>query len=97
MTNRFHQLHQDLHDYEKEHRYSNEEYFEREQRMKNLENELSTVMSNYDKIQRDQSMLNEQYLKCRNDLEQTEKSEITHREQVNSSVKSPSVDFLISI
>ncbi|MEP6596876.1 MAG: ROK family protein, partial [Ginsengibacter sp.] len=45
ITNRLHQIQQDLHTYEKGHRYSNEEYFEREQRMKNLENELTTIIS----------------------------------------------------
>ena len=85
MTNRLHQIHQDLHNYEKDHRYSNEEYFEREQRMKNLENELTTIMTNYEKLQRDHSMLNEQYLKCRAELEQTEKSDLSHKEQVNHS------------
>lgn len=61
--------------------------------MKNIENELSTVMNNYDKLQRDHSMLNEQYLKCRNDLEQTEKSDITHKEQVNPSTENSIFDF----
>ena len=43
MTTRLHQTQQDLHSYEKEHRYSNEEYFEREQRIKTIESELSIL------------------------------------------------------
>jgi chromosome segregation ATPase len=79
-----HQVQQDLHSYEKEHRYSNEEYFEREQRLKTIENELSTMISKHEKLQREYSTLNEDLTKCRIDLEQIEKSDISHREQVNT-------------
>jgi hypothetical protein len=47
-----------------------------------MENELSTIVMNYEKLQRDHSILNEQYLKCRAELEQTEKSDIAHKEQL---------------
>jgi predicted nucleic acid-binding Zn-ribbon protein len=83
ITNRFHQIQQDLHAYEKGHRYSNEEYFEREQRMKNLENELTTIINSYEKLQRDHQLVNEDLDKCRYDLDQIEKSDISHKERVN--------------
>jgi len=51
--------------------------------MKTIENELPTMINNYDKLQRDYLMSNEQLNKCRIDLEQTEKSNISHKEQVN--------------
>ncbi|CAM2700904.1 unnamed protein product [Rotaria socialis] len=82
ITNRLHQVQQDFHSYEKEHRYSNEEYFEREQRMKTIENELLTKSSNYEKLQREHSALNEDLTKCRIDLEQSQKSDISHKEQL---------------
>ncbi len=57
--------------------------------MKNIENELSTLINNYDKLQRDYLMSNEQLNKCRIDLEQTEKSNISHKEQVNRHRNNP--------
>jgi chromosome segregation ATPase len=83
MTNRLHQIQQDLHSYEKEHRYSNEECFQREQRIKTIENELSIIINNYEKLQREHSTLNEHLNKYRTDLEQVQKSNATHQEQVN--------------
>ena len=84
VTNRLHQIQQDLHVYEKGHRYSNEEYFEREQRLKNIENELNTFGNTYDKLQREHQDLNEELERCRYDLEQIEKSDITHKERVRT-------------
>ncbi|CAF4784013.1 unnamed protein product, partial [Rotaria sp. Silwood1] len=83
ITNRLHQIQQDFHSYEKEHRYSNEEYFEREQRMKTIENELSMMISNYEKLQREHTTLNEDLTKCQYDLEQSQKSDISHKEQAS--------------
>ena len=74
---------QDLHGYEKEHRYSNEEYFEREQRMKSIESELSMMITNNEKLQREYSLLNEELTKCRYDLEQAEKSDLSHKDHVS--------------
>jgi hypothetical protein len=59
--------------------------------MKNIENELSTLINNYDKLQRDYLMSNEQLNKCRIDLEQTEKSNISHKEQVNRLRNNPNI------
>jgi len=59
--------------------------------MKNIENELSTLINNYDKLQRDYLMSNEQLNKCRIDLEQTEKSNISHKEQVNRHRNNPNI------
>jgi regulator of replication initiation timing len=50
--------------------------------MKTIENELSTLMINYDKLQREHLTINDQLTKCRIDLEQTEKSDISHKEQL---------------
>jgi chromosome segregation ATPase len=84
VTNRLHQIQQDLHTYEKGHRYSNEEYFEREQRFKNIENEFITLNTNYEKLQREHQTLNEELDKYRYDLEQVEKSDLSHKERVSS-------------
>ena len=83
VTGRLHQVQQDLHAYEKEHRYSNDEYFEREQRMKTLESDLTMNILNNEKLQRELTMLNEDLTKCRYDLDQTEKSDISHKERVS--------------
>ena len=83
MSTRLHQSQQDLHAYEKEHRYSNEEYFEREQRMKSIESELSMVIISHEKLQREYSLLNEELTKCRDDLEQAVKSDLSHKERVS--------------
>lgn len=83
MTTRLHQTQQDFHGYEKEHRYSNEEYFEREQRMKGIELELSAVVANNEKFQREINLLNEDLTKCRLDLDQVEKSDLVHKERVS--------------
>jgi len=83
MTNRLQQIQQDLHSYEKEHRYSNEEHFQREQRIKTIENELSIMVNNYEKLQREHSTLNENLTKYRVDLELVQKSDTLHQEQVN--------------
>ncbi|CAF3693774.1 unnamed protein product [Adineta steineri] len=82
MTNQLQQSQQDFHTYEKEHRYSNEEYFEYEQRKKSLDNELSTVVQNYEKLQKEHEVLNELLNKCRCELEQNEKSNIVHKERL---------------
>jgi len=52
--------------------------------MKNIENELTTLANNYEKIQREYQILNEELNKYRYDLEQVEKSDITHKERVCS-------------
>jgi primosomal protein N'' len=83
VTIRLHQSQQDFHNYEKEHRYGNQEYFEREQRMKTIENDLSISMGQNEKIQRELSMLNEELVKCRFDLEQIEQSDLSHKERVS--------------
>ncbi|CAF4150962.1 unnamed protein product, partial [Rotaria sp. Silwood2] len=87
LTNRLHQVQQDFHSYEKEHRYSNEEYFEREQRMKTIENELSMMISNYEKLQREYATLNEDLTQHRYDLEQSHKSDTSHKEQLVQSIE----------
>ena len=87
LTTRLQQIQQNLHAYEKEHRYSNEEYFEREQRLKLIENELSTIIHNYEKLQGEHSILNEQLTKYRNDFDKLEKSDHSHKEQVNKDFK----------
>ena len=51
--------------------------------MKTIENELSTMISNYEKLQRDHTTLNEDLTKSRHDLEQIEKSDISHKERVS--------------
>ncbi len=51
--------------------------------MKNLENELTTLGSNYDKLHREHQELNEEFDKYRYDLEQVEKSDIAHKERVS--------------
>ena len=86
VTNRLHQLQQDLHAYEKGHRYSNEEYFEREQRLKNLENDLTTFGHTYEKLQREHQELNEELERCRYDLDKVEKSDIAHKERVRDEI-----------
>jgi hypothetical protein len=53
--------------------------------MKTIENELSTLMTNYEKLQREHLTLSDQFTKCRIDLEQSEKSDIVHKEQVDRS------------
>jgi hypothetical protein len=52
--------------------------------MKNIENELTILANNYEKIQREYQILNEELNKYRYDLEQVEKSDITHKERVCS-------------
>ena len=83
MASRLQQSQQSLHEYEKEHRYSNEDYFEREQRMKSIENDLSNTVSNHDRLQRDHSLLKEELTKCQYDLEQMDKSDHSHKERVS--------------
>ncbi|CAF4421780.1 unnamed protein product, partial [Adineta steineri] len=82
MTNQLQQSQQDFHTYEKEHRYSNEEYFEYEQQGRNFDNELTTVVQNYEKLQKENEVLNELLNKCRCELEQNEKSNIVHKERL---------------
>ena len=83
VASRLQQSQQNLHEYEKEHRYSNEDYFEREQRMKSIENDLSNTVSNHDRLQRDHSLLKEELTKCQYDLEQMDKSDHSHKERVS--------------
>lgn len=52
--------------------------------MKTVENELSNKTSSLDKLQREYTTLNEELNKCRTDLEQSQKSDISNREQVSS-------------
>jgi hypothetical protein len=51
--------------------------------MKTLENELNTLGNNYEKLQKDHQLLNEELDKYRYDLNQTEKSDISHKERVS--------------
>jgi predicted transcriptional regulator len=51
--------------------------------MKTIENELTTLGSNYEKIHREHQALNEELDKCRYDLEQVERSNIAHKERVS--------------
>lgn len=81
--NRLHQVQQDLHSHEKTHRYSNEEYFEREQRIKTIENELKTLHLSHEKLQKDHHIINEELDKYRYRLEEVEKSDIFHKERVS--------------
>jgi chromosome segregation ATPase len=83
VTNRLHQIQQDFHTHEKGYRYTNEEYFEREQRMKTIENELLTVSRNYEKVQREHELLTEESNKYRYELEIIERSDLAHKERVN--------------
>lgn len=83
VTNRLHQIQQEFHTYEKTHRYSNDEYFEREQRIKEIENELTNIILNYEKLQKQHQILNEELNKYRYDLEIVEKSDMLHKERVS--------------
>jgi chromosome segregation ATPase len=96
VTNRLHQIQQDLHTYEKEHRYSNEEYFQHEQQKKIIENELTTIAHNYEKFQREHAESNEQLNKCRYDLEQAEKSDIMHKERVSYRNRKKPISYSLS-
>jgi len=51
--------------------------------MKNIENELTTLATNYDKIHKEHQALNEELDKCRYDLEQVQQSDIAHKERVS--------------
>ncbi|CAF3647727.1 unnamed protein product [Rotaria sp. Silwood1] len=86
ITNRFHQIQQDYHTYEKNHRYSNDEYYEREQRIKSIENELTTIFSNYEKLQKQHQLLNEELNKYQYDLQDIEKSDRLHKERLMQSM-----------
>lgn len=83
VASRLQQSQQTLHEYEKEHRYSNEDYFEREQRIKSIESDLSNTVNNHDRLQRDYSLLKEELSKCQYDLEQMDKSDHSHKERVS--------------
>jgi len=50
--------------------------------MKNIENELTTLVNSYEKLQREHRELNEELDKYRYDLDLVEKSDITHKERV---------------
>ena len=82
MTNRLQQVQQDFHTYEKEHRYTNEVYFEREQRLKTVENELSTMIGTYEQLRDEHAVLNEELTKVRYEFEQIELSDSSHKERV---------------
>lgn len=97
VSNRLHQLQQDLHAYEKTHRYSNEEFFEREQRLKHLENELTTFGHTYEKLKREYQDVNEELERCRYDLDQVEKSDIVHKERVRHSDSSSVYSFSLCL
>ncbi|CAF0922423.1 unnamed protein product [Adineta ricciae] len=86
VTNRFHQVQQDFHTYEKEHRYTNEEYFEREQRLKTVENELSTMIGTYEQLRDEHAVLNEELAKRRYEFEQMELSDSSHKERLIQSM-----------
>ncbi|CAF0728780.1 unnamed protein product [Adineta steineri] len=86
VTNRLHQVQQDFHSYEKEHRYTNEEFFEHEQRLKSVENELSTMIINHEKLRDEHAVLNDDLNKCRYDLEQMELSDNSHKERLIQSL-----------
>ncbi|CAF4352358.1 unnamed protein product [Rotaria sp. Silwood2] len=86
VTNRIHQIQQDFHTYEKIHRFSNDEYYEREQRIKSIENELTNIISNYDKLKKEHQILNEQLNKYQYDLQDIEKSDRLHKERLIQSM-----------
>jgi len=51
--------------------------------LKTIENELSTLNSNYEKLRDEHAVVNEDLTKCRYDLEQIELSDSSHKERVN--------------
>jgi hypothetical protein len=51
--------------------------------LKTIENELATIMSNYERLQRENAKLNEDLTKSRYDLEQIGISNTSHKQQVN--------------
>jgi len=51
--------------------------------LKTIENELSTLNSNYEKLRDEHAVVNEDLTKCRYDLEQIELSDNSHKERVN--------------
>ena len=87
MTNRLHQVQQEFHSYEKEHRYANEEYFEHEQRLKAVDSELSSTINSYEKLRDEHALLNEDLTKCRYDLAQMESSDTSHKERVSRAMR----------
>lgn len=55
--------------------------------MKSIESELSMRILNNEKLERECAMLTEELNKCRFDLEQSEKSDLSHKERVRSLTK----------
>ncbi|UJR13437.1 hypothetical protein I4U23_000451 [Adineta vaga] len=86
LTKQLQQNQYDFHLYEKDHRYSNEEYFQHEQTKKSIENEFTIMNHNYEKLQKDYQNLNESFKKCRYELEQREKSDCLHKERLIQSM-----------
>ena len=59
--------------------------------MKTIESELSSVVSNNEKLQRELAALNEELSKCRCELEQMQKTNISQKEQVNRNINKENI------
>ncbi|CAF1340250.1 unnamed protein product [Didymodactylos carnosus] len=82
LSNRFHALQNDYYTYEKNHRYTNENYFDKEHRLTSVENELTTTAKNFELLQNENKILNDKLEKYRYDREQAEILEAENTEKV---------------
>jgi hypothetical protein len=64
--------------------------------LKTIENELSTMVNNYEKLQRENTTLNEDLNKSRYDLEQIGISDTSHKELVKRLLKVLIFHFIFS-
>ena len=52
--------------------------------MKATEIDLATAVGNFEKLQREHNAMNDELTRCRCDLEQSEKSDLSHKERVKN-------------
>ncbi|CAF1286734.1 unnamed protein product, partial [Didymodactylos carnosus] len=86
LSNRFHALQNDYYTYEKNHRYTNENYFDKEHRLTSVENELTTTAKNFELLQNENKILNDKLEKYRYDREQAEILEAENTEKMIQSI-----------
>ncbi|CAF1644248.1 unnamed protein product, partial [Didymodactylos carnosus] len=86
LSERFHAVQNDYYTYEKDHRYTNDDYFDKEHRLTSVENELTTVMKNFELLQNENKILNDKVGKYRYNLEQIETVEAENKEKLIQSM-----------
>lgn len=94
---RFHQLEDNFHLYEKEHRYSNEEFFQRDKDLKDLQLEFKHFIIHHQRIEKDFHNLKEEQSENKDFIDNLEEIHQVENEQVWSIMMFSSILIFIFI